>query len=80
MKTRMSGLSSTNSRVFSALSSGVPDSVGKEGGRLICVVGGGGAGRACVFTKVAGQPSERIAFNAAVPPLPGFEAAPRFVF
>lgn len=52
----------------------------KEGGRLICVVGGGGAGRACVFTKVAGQPSERIAFNAAVPPLPGFEAAPRFVF
>ncbi|MEP9351337.1 protein-L-isoaspartate O-methyltransferase [Xanthobacter sp. KR7-225] len=52
----------------------------KAGGRLITVVGRGGAGRASVFTKVAGQPSERIAFNAAVPPLPGFEAAPRFVF
>ncbi|MBB6307605.1 protein-L-isoaspartate O-methyltransferase family protein [Xanthobacter tagetidis] len=52
----------------------------KEGGRLIAVVGGGGAGRACVFTKVAGQPSERIAFNAAVPALPGFEAPQRFVF
>ena len=52
----------------------------KEGGRLIAVVGGGGAGRAGVFTKVAGQPSERIAFNAAVPALPGFEAPQRFVF
>ena len=52
----------------------------KEGGRLIAVVGHGGAGRATVFSKVAGQVSERVAFNAAVPPLPGFEAAPRFVF
>ncbi|MFG1299155.1 protein-L-isoaspartate O-methyltransferase [Xanthobacter sp. V3C-3] len=52
----------------------------KEGGRLIAVVGHGGAGRATVFSKVAGQVSERVAFNAAVPPLPGFKAAPRFVF
>lgn len=52
----------------------------KEGGRLIAVIGHGGAGRACVFTKVADSVSERVAFNAAVPPLPGFEAAPRFVF
>jgi len=52
----------------------------KDGGRLIAVVGYGGAGRACVYTKVAGQVSERVAFNAAVRPLPGFNAAPRFVF
>lgn len=52
----------------------------KEGGRLIAVVGHGGAGRATVFSKVAGAVSERVAFNAAVPPLPGFKAAPRFVF
>lgn len=52
----------------------------KEGGRLIAVVGHGGAGRATVFSKVAGAVSERVAFNAAVPALPGFKAAPRFVF
>ena len=37
----------------------------KEGGRLIAVVGHGGAGRASVFTKVAGSVSQRVAFNAA---------------
>ncbi|QRG05815.1 protein-L-isoaspartate O-methyltransferase [Xanthobacter dioxanivorans] len=52
----------------------------KEGGRLVAVVGHGGAGRACVFTKVAGSISDRVAFNAAVPSLPGFKAAPRFTF
>lgn len=52
----------------------------KEGGRLIAVVGRGGAGRACVFTKVDGVLSDRVAFNAAVPPLPGFAKTPGFVF
>ncbi|MFG1480824.1 protein-L-isoaspartate O-methyltransferase [Xanthobacter sp. V4C-4] len=52
----------------------------KEGGRLVAVVGRGGAGRASLFTKVAGAVSERVAFNAAVPPFSGFEAAPRFRF
>lgn len=52
----------------------------KEGGRLVAVVGHGGAGKACVFTKVAGSVSERVAFNAAVPALPGFKASPRFTF
>ncbi|MCG5233874.1 protein-L-isoaspartate O-methyltransferase family protein [Xanthobacter oligotrophicus] len=52
----------------------------KEGGRVVAVVGHGGAGQARVFTKVAGAMSERVAFNAAVPALPGFKAAPRFVF
>lgn len=52
----------------------------KEGGRLVAVVGHGGAGRATVFSKIAGSISERVAFNAAVPALPGFQASPRFTF
>ncbi|MGR7997131.1 protein-L-isoaspartate O-methyltransferase family protein [Xanthobacter sp. ZOL 2024] len=52
----------------------------KEGGRLVTVFGQGGAGQARLYTKVSGQVSEWPAFNAAVPRLPGFEAAPRFVF
>ncbi|MFG1428453.1 protein-L-isoaspartate O-methyltransferase family protein [Roseixanthobacter glucoisosaccharinicivorans] len=52
----------------------------KEGGRLVTVVGRGGAGRAAVFTKVNGAMSERVVFNAAVPLLAGFEAPPRFTF
>ncbi|MFG1462914.1 protein-L-isoaspartate O-methyltransferase [Xanthobacter sp. DSM 24535] len=52
----------------------------KEGGRLVTVVGRGGAGRAAVFTKVNGAISERVVFNAAVPPVAGFEAPPRFTF
>lgn len=52
----------------------------KEGGRLVAVVGQGGAGRASLLTKVGGAVSERVVFNAAVPPLPGFQAPPRFNF
>lgn len=52
----------------------------KDGGRLVAVVGRGGAGRAVIYTKVGGAVSERVAFNAALPLLPGFEALPRFTF
>ncbi|MGQ3675795.1 protein-L-isoaspartate O-methyltransferase family protein [Xanthobacter sp. TB0139] len=52
----------------------------KEDGRLVCVLGHGGAGRVTIFTNVGGVAGERLAFNAAIPPLPGFEAKPRFVF
>lgn len=52
----------------------------KDGGRLLTVMGYGGAGRAAVFTKIAGGVSEVFDFNAAIPPLPGFAAPPRFVF
>lgn len=52
----------------------------KEGGRLVAVVGHGGAGAATIFTRIAGSISERVAFNAAVPPLPGFQATPHFSF
>lgn len=52
----------------------------KEGGRLVAVLGRGGAGRAVVFTKVSGALSERVAFNAAIPALPDFLTPPRFTF
>ncbi|MBA4788602.1 MAG: protein-L-isoaspartate O-methyltransferase [Pseudomonadota bacterium] len=52
----------------------------KDGGRLVAVKGQGGAGRACVLTKVGSAVSDYPAFNAGVPLLPGFEAPPRFTF
>lgn len=52
----------------------------KEGGRIVAVMGRGGAGRAVVFTKVQGALSERVAFNAAIPALPDFLAPQRFTF
>lgn len=52
----------------------------KPGGRLVAVVGRGRAGRATVFTHTTGGVSSRIAFDAAVPTLPGFEERQGFVF
>lgn len=52
----------------------------KPGGRLLAVVGRGRAGRATVFTHTPGGVSPRIVFDAGVPPLPGFEVKPGFVF
>ena len=52
----------------------------KDGGRLVCIVGRGGAARATVFTNVAGKIGEMPGFNGAVPLLPGFESKPAFVF
>ncbi|TCT02449.1 protein-L-isoaspartate O-methyltransferase family protein [Aquabacter spiritensis] len=52
----------------------------KDGGRLVTVVGRGGAGRAAVFSRAGEAISERVVFNAAIPLLPGFEALPRFTF
>ncbi|MGQ3671710.1 protein-L-isoaspartate O-methyltransferase family protein [Xanthobacter sp. TB0136] len=52
----------------------------KDGGRLVCVVGRGGAARATVFTNVAGHTGELAGFNASLPLLPGFETEPGFVF
>lgn len=52
-----------------------------EGGRLMAVVGPvGSVGRATLFGKRHGVISDRIVFDAAVKPLPGFERAPSFVF
>ncbi|MFB2552134.1 protein-L-isoaspartate O-methyltransferase family protein [Ensifer soli] len=51
-----------------------------EGGRLVAVIGEGNASRARLFLKELGIVSERVAFNTAVRPLPGFRLAREFVF
>jgi protein-L-isoaspartate(D-aspartate) O-methyltransferase len=51
-----------------------------DGGRLVAVASGAGIGRATLMTRRDGVVASRIAFDAAVPGLPGFEAAPTFVF
>ena len=50
----------------------------KEGGRLVAVLGTGPDGKATCLRRINGEISRRQAFDAAVPPLPGF--APRKVF
>jgi protein-L-isoaspartate(D-aspartate) O-methyltransferase len=51
-----------------------------EHGRLAVVVRTSGIGRATLMTRQAGLVASRVAFDAAVPCLPGFEPAPAFVF
>jgi protein-L-isoaspartate(D-aspartate) O-methyltransferase len=55
-----------------------------EGGRLVTVIGPArgavGVGRATLMQKVGGAVSSRIAFDATVAPLPGFQVEPGFVF
>ncbi len=62
----------------------IPDQVCKqlaEGGRLVTVVRGHrDLGRATLSEMRGGVLSSRVLFDAAVPLLPEFEAAPRFVF
>ncbi|MCS0495900.1 protein-L-isoaspartate O-methyltransferase [Ancylobacter sp. MQZ15Z-1] len=52
----------------------------KPEGRLVAVVGQGRSARATVYTNTPGGVGARIVFDAAVPPLPGFEPRPGFVF
>lgn len=52
----------------------------KEGGRLVCVLGRGPAGKAMLYHARAGEFSGRPIFNAAAPLLPGFAETPEFVF
>jgi protein-L-isoaspartate(D-aspartate) O-methyltransferase len=52
----------------------------REGGRLIAVVGKGRAGRATLFVRVGNDFAGRIAFDAFLPALPGFDKAPAFTF
>jgi protein-L-isoaspartate(D-aspartate) O-methyltransferase len=52
-----------------------------EGGRLVAVVASPErAGRAVLALKSGGVVSHRELFDAAIPPLPGFELAPAFRF
>jgi len=52
----------------------------KNGGRLVAVIREGGRGQAHLFVNSGGVFSDRVAFDAQVPVLPGFEKAPGFVF
>jgi protein-L-isoaspartate(D-aspartate) O-methyltransferase len=51
-----------------------------EGGRLVGVETGGGAGRGVLYLKRGGLVGRRVLFDAAVPPLPGFQQPRGFVF
>ena len=52
----------------------------KERGRLVAVEGYGNAGVARIYLKDNGLVTGRRAFNAAIPPLPGFEKPGMFEF
>ncbi len=62
----------------------IPDAIAAqlaEGGRLLAVMkNGAGMGVAMAMTRVKGVLSRRPIFDAAAPPLPGFERVPQFVF
>jgi len=52
----------------------------KEGGRLAAVIRKDSAAKAMIFVRTGGHVSGRRLFDAAIPPLPGFEAPRSFVF
>ena len=49
-------------------------------GRLVCLVQNGPVGQVHVYTKAGNVVGDRIAFDAAAPIIPGFEAVAEFVF
>jgi protein-L-isoaspartate(D-aspartate) O-methyltransferase len=51
-----------------------------DGGRLVGILGRGGAGNIMLYRTDRGDVSAVPVFNAAAPLLPGFEKAPAFVF
>jgi len=51
-----------------------------DDGRLVTVVGHGRAGRATVFVRSGDVVGSRVAFDADVPPLPGFRKESAFTF
>lgn len=52
----------------------------REGGRLVTVVGSGGAAQATIYVRLGETFSGRPLFNAALKPLPGFARKAAFVF
>jgi protein-L-isoaspartate(D-aspartate) O-methyltransferase len=51
-----------------------------SGGRLVCVLGRGGEGKAMLYRRADGNFSGRTVFDAAAAPLPGFARPTEFVF
>lgn len=61
----------------------VPDALGRQlkpGGRLACIFGRAPATKATLFRLAEGRLVGRPIFDAGAAPLPGFRAAPTFVF
>jgi protein-L-isoaspartate(D-aspartate) O-methyltransferase len=52
----------------------------KDGGRLVCVLGGGPGAKAMVYTRSGDDVGARPLFNANAPVLPGFAQKPVFAF
>lgn len=52
----------------------------KDGGRLVCVLGAGAAGKAMLYRLIGGELSGRAIFDATAPLLPGFDKPASFVF
>lgn len=52
----------------------------RDGGRLGAVIRKDSAAKAVLFVRTGGNVSARRLFDAAIPPLPGFEAPKAFVF
>ena len=52
----------------------------RESGRLVAILGSGGAARAILFRALAGKISETPLFNATAPLLRGFEKPKTFLF
>jgi protein-L-isoaspartate(D-aspartate) O-methyltransferase len=51
-----------------------------DGGRLVVTLGHGLSGRATLFRRTGKELGSRAVFDVAMPPLPGFQRAPRFDF
>lgn len=61
----------------------VPNALGdqlKPEGRLAAIFGGGPGGKAMIYRRIEGRLVGRPIFEASAPVLPGFAAAPTFVF
>jgi protein-L-isoaspartate(D-aspartate) O-methyltransferase len=61
----------------------IPDALGEQlsdGGRLVCVLKAGPAGKAMLYRRAAGTLSGRPIFEASACALPAFAAPPAFVF
>ena len=52
----------------------------KDGGRLVCVLGRGPAGKAMLYRRSDGDSAAVPVFDAAAAPLPGFAKPQEFVF
>jgi protein-L-isoaspartate(D-aspartate) O-methyltransferase len=51
-----------------------------DGGRLVCILGGGPAGKAMLYKRSGADVGERPIFDAGVAVRPGFEKPPAFAF